>query len=283
MQNWRMRIRRMVALCLAIVCSFIIGCAGSSFNSAKEKNTIVAYDQFLREYGESEFAPKAKKLREELVFTKAKKGKNISDYDYYLREYPKGTYVVEVKKLKEEFVFNEAKERDSISDYDGYLRAYPQGRFVSEVRELKEKKVFKEAKERDSISDYDNYLRAYPQGRFVSEVRELKEKKVFKEKKEKEKKVFKEKKEKCRLKMSILLKQLEIFPLQEILFCPDLHVIIIPTYNEAHNLDCFENREQQVRIHRQISEHLSSRDCSGISKEGGTMLYYELSTLHDLN
>ena len=234
MQNWRMRIRRMVALCLVIICSFIIGCAGSAFNSAKEENTIVAYNQFLRKHGESEFAPKAKKLREELVFTKAKNGKTISDYDYYLREYPKGIYVVEVKKLREEFVFNEAKERDSISDYDNYLRAYPQGSFVSEVRELKEKKVFKE------------------------------------------------KKEKCRLKMSILLKQLEIFPIQEILFCPDLHVIIIPTYNEAHNQDCFENREQQVRIHRQISEHLASRDCSGISKEGRSMLRYDQSTLHDL-
>ena len=38
--------------CITMVVIFFVGCAGVAFTTAREKNTIDAYDQFLIEYGE---------------------------------------------------------------------------------------------------------------------------------------------------------------------------------------------------------------------------------------
>ena len=54
---------RYLPVCLfnILFAMYLAGCAGEAFKIAQEDNTIAAYEQFLREYGDSEFAPQAKK------------------------------------------------------------------------------------------------------------------------------------------------------------------------------------------------------------------------------
>ena len=80
-----------VSLFIILCTVFLVGCSGAAFNAAKEKNTIVAYDKFLREYEDSEFAYQAKKLRENIKFKEAKESNTISGYDEYLKEYSDGS------------------------------------------------------------------------------------------------------------------------------------------------------------------------------------------------
>ena len=79
---------------------FLIGCAGEAFKIAQEENTIAAYEQFLREYGDSEFVPQATKSIEDIKFKKIKGRNTIFGYDQYLKENPNGSFVSEVNKLR---------------------------------------------------------------------------------------------------------------------------------------------------------------------------------------
>uniref|UniRef100_UPI0012ED592E tetratricopeptide repeat protein n=1 Tax=Desulfosarcina cetonica TaxID=90730 RepID=UPI0012ED592E len=93
---------------ISLIIMIFIGCAGGAFRTAQEKNTVEAYNKFIQEYGDSKFAPQAKKMREDLKFSNAKKENTISGYDRYLKEYPKGTFVSEVNKLRELNMFENA-------------------------------------------------------------------------------------------------------------------------------------------------------------------------------
>ena len=79
---------------------FLVGCAGEAFKIAQEENTIAAYEQFLREYGDSEFVPQATTSIEDIKFQKAKERHTNFGYDLYLKEYPNGSFVSEVNKLR---------------------------------------------------------------------------------------------------------------------------------------------------------------------------------------
>jgi hypothetical protein len=95
--NLRYLSARLLTVLFAI---FLAGCAAEAFKIAQEDNTIAAYKQFLREYGDSEFAPQATKLIEDIKFQKTKERNTIFGYDLYLKEYPNGSFASEVNKLR---------------------------------------------------------------------------------------------------------------------------------------------------------------------------------------
>lgn len=149
--------------------------AGSAFKSAQQKNTTYAYDQFLRDYGNSEFAKQAKELREDLKFKQAKESTFSSEFDQYLYEYPNGKYAFEAKSLKEERSFKETITSNSIRDYDYYIMEYPNGTYTPEAKKLREELKYSDGKKLNSITGFDEYLKDYPEGTYAFEARKLRE------------------------------------------------------------------------------------------------------------
>ncbi len=89
-----------VCLLTILFAIFLVGCAGEAFKIAQEENTIADYEQFLREYGDSEFVPQATKSIEAIKFQKTKERNSFFGYDLYLKENPNGSFVSEANKLR---------------------------------------------------------------------------------------------------------------------------------------------------------------------------------------
>jgi len=151
----------------------LIGCAGKAFEQAQSVNTVEAYNQFLKDYGDSEYAKRAKKLREKAFYKRSIKYDTIDSYNNYLKKFPNGRFVSEIKTAREKKWFNNVKKENSIKSYDSYLNEYPNGQFVNEVKEAKEKLWFNNAEKMNTTDSYRGYLKEYPEGKFIDKVNQL--------------------------------------------------------------------------------------------------------------
>jgi len=81
---------------------FLSGCASKYYEEARTKDTVFAYNQFLKEYGDSEYANKVRYTRNALIaFNKAKKKNTIDGYDSFLTEYESSRYSYSAKSKKD--------------------------------------------------------------------------------------------------------------------------------------------------------------------------------------
>ena len=168
------------ALITALVAVSISGCgAGAAFDKAKQTNTVIAYDQFLRDHPDSEYASGARALRRESFFSEAQAKNSIESYENYLREYSRGKFVAQALNAVERLRYEQAMNRKSLELYDEYLNKHPDGKYVREIVSAKEPLVFAEAKQKNSLSAYNEYLRLYPDGKYVENALEAKEPLLF--------------------------------------------------------------------------------------------------------
>ena len=104
---------------ISIVLSLtLFGCASKHYEEAKNKDTISAYNKFLKEYGDSKYAYKARNRLNQLIeeynsWYRARKRNSIIGYDVFLLSYPNGKYASKAKyyrdKLKKEKYINDLK------------------------------------------------------------------------------------------------------------------------------------------------------------------------------
>jgi len=162
------------------LCSVLSGCAGQAFKKAQEINTVDAYDSFLNNYGNSEFAQKAFLLKEKLFFQNSEKENTPESYNKYLKEYPNGKFVEDAKVQMEKAYFEHAMQINTAESYKRYLKNFPNGKYVSEAINAKELALYKYALGKNNIDLYNNYLKEYPKGKFIEDVKKAKEKAWFK-------------------------------------------------------------------------------------------------------
>ena len=151
---------------------FSIGCAGRAFENAQKINTVKAYDKFLNDYGDSDYAQKAKLLREKSCYNSSING-DINSCYFYLKEYPEGKYAIKVKTVREKKYFLNSKNRNSIESYENYLSEYANGTYFNEAKEARENLWFEKAKKINTTDSYRNYIKEFPQGRYKEEANQL--------------------------------------------------------------------------------------------------------------
>lgn len=170
---------------------FLLACstAKSAFEEARSRDTIEAYDAFLKNYFDSSYADEANSLREKRYFENIKKAvENAQSTDiYYLAgvidsyflEYPSGDYLDQVKSLREKAWYKNATNLNTPSAYQSYLTEYPDGIYASEARLKRERSLFEMAMELDKMNLYDNYLTDYPDSIYTDQVKSMREKKLI--------------------------------------------------------------------------------------------------------
>ncbi len=110
-----------------------------AWENTLSENTLEAYDSFLSEYPESEYATlameRAKKVKDSLAWIKATDLNSISGYQSYLEEFEEGEYTalafdtIEYMEA-DSMAWATSAEVNSISAYNRYLDDYPEGRFI---------------------------------------------------------------------------------------------------------------------------------------------------------
>jgi hypothetical protein len=188
----------------------IAGCSTmqSRWETTESADTIVAYEEFLKEYPDGNLADRArarrKELREQRDWREAEALHTEAAYEDYIRNYPQGRYHddarvrletlapqkpknapvmsteaflkthprgVFVDEAREKLNFEQAVQVNTISAYEGFLKRYPSGKRAEDVRRRMDKLAFAEAGAEDTVPAYDGYLRRYPQGAFADEAR----------------------------------------------------------------------------------------------------------------
>ena len=170
------------ALLIALLAALISACgAGAAFDKAKQTNTIIAYDEFLREYSGSEYVEEARGLRELRVYDEAKASNSVESYQNYLREYPRGKYRLraQANAAIDRLHYDEATDGGNILAYNHYLSLYPNGRFVAQVHSKRKKLLFEQTEQESTLAAYDFFLSEYPTGELASQARTNREKLAF--------------------------------------------------------------------------------------------------------
>ncbi|MGK5094068.1 SH3 domain-containing protein [Deltaproteobacteria bacterium TL4] len=154
----------------------LFGCASSAFEKAKGSNTIAAYDQFLAEYGDSDFAVQARILKDDLLFKEVQKQNKLEAFDSYEKAYPQGTHRKEIEDLREKWWYEPVEKEKSLSACEAYLKRYPKGKYQPLVIAFKEQLLFNQAQQQKTVPAYQSYLEAFPQGKYRQEAQSAIEK-----------------------------------------------------------------------------------------------------------
>ena len=142
-----------------------------AYKDAITIDSLKSYDEFLRKYSESKFAPKVYLLREKLYFDAISDSNTLEDYNNYLKEYPKGKYIIEVNEAKDKLSYEFSKQLNTPESYYNYLKEYPDGKYVQDVKTSMENYYYEKTKQFKTLESYNNYLKNYPKGKYVYEVK----------------------------------------------------------------------------------------------------------------
>ncbi len=123
--------RMMIAVIFVVMVS---GCESRAYKSAKEADTVEAYEDFLKEYPNKKYAGEALSRIEALNFSAAKKADTIEAYESFLAKYPKGSFTDKALLRIEELPFKHARKTDTPEAYEQFLQEYPNNKFADEAR-----------------------------------------------------------------------------------------------------------------------------------------------------
>lgn len=102
----------------ALLCLSILGCAGPAFKEAAQRDSIVAYKEFVEIYPEGKYSERSRERIEELSYTEMRFRDNIIDYRAILEKYPKTKFASEINT---HIVFLEALKFIPLHEYDYLL------------------------------------------------------------------------------------------------------------------------------------------------------------------
>jgi len=104
------------------------------------------------------------KVVEILEFAQAQSKNTIEAYEDFLRHYPNGSFTIEARSGMEKLYFNQAQSKNTIETYDDFLKRYPNGSLTTEAWVRIEKLYFDQAQSKNTIDAYEDFIRRFPKG-----------------------------------------------------------------------------------------------------------------------
>lgn len=115
----------------------------STFEKAKELDTVEAYKSFIKKYPDNSLCKEAQKQIEKFLFENAKLSNSIDSLKAFIERHPNSELLNEAQKellsLEEELkIFNERdnknNDEDILNSLINYLQSYPNGRFYNQAK-----------------------------------------------------------------------------------------------------------------------------------------------------
>jgi outer membrane protein assembly factor BamD (BamD/ComL family) len=170
-----------IVLGAMLFCIVMLGSNCSSekrnYNKARSENTVSAYDNFSKQYPESQYKNEIRSLIDSIHFHQTKERNTINAYTNFLNMYPESQYKDSINFLIEKAYFTQCQNIDSINSYFDFLKQYPESQYKDSVNFLIEKIYFTQCQNNDLITSYIDFLKQYPDNHFTNEVKKLLEKK----------------------------------------------------------------------------------------------------------
>jgi uncharacterized protein YlxP (DUF503 family) len=134
----KMKIALFTPLLLCLLVS--ISCSGEKkdWKNAQSENSITAYEDYLKQYPQGEFADEARSQIETIHFEKAETANTIEAYADFLERYPQGELADRVRSTVQGIHFDKAKATNSVESYQDFLDKYPEGEIADQARKMLE-------------------------------------------------------------------------------------------------------------------------------------------------
>lgn len=148
-----------LALSVAAAIPHLLSCASpaTDWEKAQYKNTGSAYDAFIQQHPDSEFAGEARKRLDRVSFEEAKRDGSAKSFEGYIGKFPEGQFREEASVLL-------AKKLNSIEGYETLLSRYSRGRDAEEALQVLEDLYIKKAEKDRTTKAYQSYLARFPGG-----------------------------------------------------------------------------------------------------------------------
>ena len=108
----------------------------TDYNTAKEKRTIISYENYLNSYPSGYYTTEAKIELERAYFEKAQDTQLKKECDVYLKKYPNGKYEDDIQSLIMNIELLETKEINTVEGYYTYINKYPNTSFANNALQL---------------------------------------------------------------------------------------------------------------------------------------------------
>jgi outer membrane protein assembly factor BamD (BamD/ComL family) len=107
---------------VTLLTSMAFGCADTSWEATRRKDTVAAYHQFLRDNPHS---PKATNAEEQIAYLRVQAIPKIAAFEEFAAKYPESAHLAELREHLEPHYFERARAANSKASYQAFLARYP--------------------------------------------------------------------------------------------------------------------------------------------------------------
>jgi outer membrane protein assembly factor BamD (BamD/ComL family) len=173
------------------------GCADKRlYKATKTGNTVLHYEEFLKSYPRSRYAPEARvtlaRMKEVEAWERAKRWDTMMDYDRFLSNFPNSEHVPEARRRVQELVvlnaWNDANQAGTERAYQEFLDRYGNSKYADQARltidaihrekrkavedslyRVEHERRWNEARVTDLASTYERFITTYPKSQYRSQ------------------------------------------------------------------------------------------------------------------
>ena len=151
------------------------------WQDARMKRSAEAYEQFLENYPEGEFAADAREALETLRFKQAQKENTLDAFTGFLELHPDGQHAEEATRTVEMMHWVQAQRQNTQGSYERYLEKYPEGRFADDAGERIAPFLLAGLARSREPADFEAFLERNPEGAAADHARSLLERLLYQE------------------------------------------------------------------------------------------------------
>jgi hypothetical protein len=162
------------AVLAGVLCgaALLTGCADMAWQDARDRDSMWAYQDFIKEYPDAKQVPQARERIDDLTFASAKSTNTEASYAKYLAKYPDGRHGAEARTAMPVRAFDEAKSAGKIESYEAFIGKYPNHELAAKADQQLRAMLLKRTKEAESVAAVEAFLKRYPQGKDSDELRQ---------------------------------------------------------------------------------------------------------------
>lgn len=170
------KLKRIVigVLCVSVVMA-VIGCAGSresrEFRKACLKNSLTAYQNFLKEYPQSKYRNEIQQRMGNLVWDETVRKNTVEGYRDFLSKYPKHKFAAEAKDKLIQLRWEEVCRTNIEEDYQSFAKEFPDSRLATEALVKAGDCAWQKAVRENSLSSFERFVAQYPNHPKADEVK----------------------------------------------------------------------------------------------------------------
>lgn len=151
---------------MALLTVVALGCADTSWDGARRRDTVASYHRYLRDNGGSRHAGEAK---ERIAYLRVQDNPTIEGFGKFVENYPQSTLLPELRTFVEHLFFEHARSINTPAAYSEFLAMYPTGKLTAKATgNLAYVGSVREDPRPDQLRQF---VENYPESDFVPEVR----------------------------------------------------------------------------------------------------------------